>query len=75
MSYFPYGGSYPEPKRNEPVCVKPVNPLPDNKMSNSTGDAGQDGYSVLSRASRFDGRRPLIGGRQEIEGPNLALEE
>ena len=75
MPFIPYSGYYPEPKRNEPVCVKPVNPLPDNKMSNNTGDAGQDGYSVLSRANRYDGRRPLIGGRTEVETPNLALEE
>lgn len=64
MALWPYSGLYPEAKRNEPVEVPPVNPLPDNAMSMDTGDAGLDGYSVLSRASRYTGLRPLAGGAE-----------
>jgi len=66
MGYFPYGGVYPIPRRNEPLEVPPVNPLPENAMSNDTGDAGRDGYSVLSRASRWTGERPIAGGPSEF---------
>ncbi len=76
MGYFPYGGAYPTPRRNEPVEVPPVNPLPENAMSNDTGDAGRDGYSVLSRASRWSGERPPAGGPMEYvpEVPRLTEE-
>lgn len=65
MGYFPFGGVYPIPRRNEPVEAPPMNPLPENAMSNDTGNAGLDGYSVLSRASRYTGERPLAGGPSE----------
>jgi hypothetical protein len=48
-----------------PCKVTPANPLPDNKMSNDTGDAAKDGYTVLSRASRYSGVRPSIGKKDE----------
>ena len=74
--YVPFGGLYPEPRRNEPVKLKEVNPLPVNAMSNDTGNAGLDGYSVLSRANRHSGQRPLAGTRSDYEpmGPNLEEE-
>lgn len=74
MAGYPYQGIY-DPfgfqRRNRPVDLPDCNPLPPNKMKADTGDAGQDGYSVLSRANRFDGERPDIGGRPEFQGPNL----
>lgn len=72
MAFYPFGGDYPPfgyARRNQPVEVRPVNPLPENKMSSDTGDAGLDGYSVLSRADRYSGQRPSIDGRPEYWGP------
>lgn len=60
MGYF-MGLPFGEAKRNQPVNLKQCNPLPQNKMRQDTGDAGLDGYSVLSRASRATGQRPSIG--------------
>lgn len=76
MSAYIYDGFlYSEPKRNEPVCAPAANPLPENKMSSDTGDAGRDGYSVLSRANRDNGLRPSIGGHRTHPGPNMAQEQ
>lgn len=75
--YVPFGGLYPEPRRNEPVRLKARNPLPVNALSNDTGNAGLDGYSVLSRADRDSGQRPLAGTESDYEpiGPNLCEEQ
>lgn len=70
MRGYCIGGFYGS-GRNEPVEVPECNPLPPNKMSNDTGNAGADGYSVLSRASRIDGWRPPVGGRPADFGPTL----
>jgi len=76
MALWPYSGLYPEPKRNEPVEAKPVNPLPENAMSMDTGDAGLDGFSVLSRASRYTGLRPTAGGPEPApDFPRLTEEQ
>lgn len=76
MPLYPYEGFYGEPKRNEPVKVRPANPLPENKLSSDTGDAGRDGYSVLSRASRESGLRPLSeGGVPVCQGPRMSQEQ
>lgn len=72
MAFYSYGGIYPpfgEDRRNHPVVTRPCNPLPPNKMSSDTGDAGLDGYSVLSRADRYTGQRPSIDGRPHCEAP------
>ena len=77
-SFRPLGGIYDDlgySRRNEPVEIFPVNPLPDNAMSNDTGNAGADGYTVLSRASRETGRRPMINGVPQYEGPNMTEQE
>lgn len=71
MPGFFYGGIY-STGRNEPVDIPAANPLPSNKMSNDTGNAGADGYTVLSRASRFSGERPPVGGYPVFEGPQLS---
>lgn len=72
MAGYPYQGIY-DPfgyqRRNRNIDVRPVNPLPPNAMKLDTGDAGRDGYSVLSRASRQTGERPDIGGMDEFLGP------
>lgn len=75
MLVIPYSGIYPEPRRNEPQCSPPANPLPMNKMSSNTGDAGQDGYTVLSRASRMSGRRPAIDRSPYPEGPRFSEDQ
>lgn len=64
-----------EPKRNEPISVAAVNPLPENAKTSDTGDAGRDGYSVLSRADRMTGVRPLVGGTPVCQGPNFSQEQ
>lgn len=73
MSYYPYGGLY-RPSRNQPVEAPPVNPLPPNKMSNDTGNAGADGYTVVSRADRMTGER-TISGPSEVEYDRPRLSE
>jgi hypothetical protein len=74
MAGYPYQGIY-DPfgytRRNGPVELPDRNPLPANAMSADTGNAGADGYTVLSRASRIDGWRPDVGGAPEFLGPNL----
>jgi hypothetical protein len=72
--FFPYGGYYSgngHARRNEPVCVPASNPLPANKMACDTGNAGADGYTVLSRADRDSDMRP-IAGTSEPEGPRMS---
>lgn len=72
MSFYPYGGEYPFVRRNHPTEAPPVNPLPDNAMSNDCGNAGADGYTVLSRASRYTGERPLVGPENYVpQDPNI----
>lgn len=68
---FPFG----EAKRNQPVDLKPANPLPPNKHRADSGDAGLDGYTVLSRANPVTGVRPPTGGHPDYWGPNEAQEQ
>lgn len=72
---YPYQGIYDPfgfPERNRVVDAPPVNPLEPNAMKADTGDAGQDGYTVYSRADRYSGRRPDIGPNyQDFHGPKL----
>lgn len=78
MGVYPFGGIY-EPigfsRRNGLLEVPPANPLPDNAMSNDSGNAGRDGYSVLSRASRYSGERPISRAEPFYEGPRNIPEE
>lgn len=73
--FYPYGGIYDRvgyERRNRIVDVPPVNPLPPNSMRADTGDAGQDGYTVYSRADRHSGHRPDIGPcTEDYHGPQL----
>lgn len=68
---FPFG----EAKRNQPVDLEPANPLPPNKHRSDCGDAGLDGYSVLSRANPVTGVRPAIDGVPQYDGPNMEQEQ
>lgn len=51
--------------RNCLETLRPVNPLPENAKTLDTGDAGKDGYSVLSRARGNSSYRPRIGDLDE----------
>lgn len=77
--YFPYGGIYSpfgRSRRNQPVEAPAVNPLEPNKMSDDTGNAGLDGYTVLSRASRMTGERPPVGPETpEYFGPRMSEDQ
>jgi hypothetical protein len=76
MSRFqPYGGLYGEPRRNQPVEIPACNPKPQAPFSDATGDAGRDGYTVLSQANPVTGVRPQINGIPQPEGPNMAQEQ
>lgn len=68
---FPFG----EARRNQPIDIKPANPLPPNQHRSDCGDAGLDGYSVLSRANANTGARPPVEGSPEYWGPNQAQEQ
>jgi hypothetical protein len=71
---FPFG----EARRNQPVELEPVNPLPPNKMKQDCGDAGIDGYTVLSRADRITDQRPPARGHRnspEYWGPRQTDEQ
>lgn len=74
MAFF-MGLPFGEAKRNQPVDLAPANPLPPNKMSSDCGDAGLDGYSVLSRANRITDERPAVGGYPKYWGPNQDQEQ
>lgn len=75
MGYF-MGYPFGETKRNQPVDLKPCNPLPPNKMRQDTGNAGLDGYSVLSRADRMTGQRPATGdAHPDYWGPRQTEEQ
>lgn len=63
---------YPSSSRDETPVIPAKNPAPPNAMSADTGNAGLDGYSVLSRASRHSGERPAIGGMEDHPFPHLS---
>lgn len=54
---------YGHPRPGMPVTIKPANPLPENKKCLGTGDAGKDGYTVISCADRMSGERPAVGDK------------
>lgn len=58
--------------RNVPCKANALNPDPKSTTS-ATGDAGRDGYSVLSRADRETGARPPVGSRPDYSaGPRYS---
>lgn len=53
-----------------PVQIEPKRP--DNRaMDSSTGDAGRDGYTRLSRADRETGVRQPVGSDPVYAGPRI----
>jgi hypothetical protein len=76
-SVYPFGGVY-DPlgytRRNGLLEVPPVNPLPDNAKRMNTGNAGADGYTVLSRADRWSGERPISNAEPFFEAPHIPEE-
>lgn len=56
---------------NCPVDAKALNPLPENAKTADTGNAGRDGYTVLSRANRYDGERSIHGTVEQFGAINL----
>lgn len=73
--FYPYGGVY-QPigyeRRNEPVAIPECNPQPESKKRLDSGNAGADGYTVLSRASRYTGQRPPVEGYPVYSGPLMS---
>jgi hypothetical protein len=57
---------------NCPVDAPALNPLPENAKTADCGDAGRDGYTVLARANRYNGERP-ISGRDDPHASPLAI--
>jgi hypothetical protein len=70
-----YATFFPLSNRNETPVIPYKNPDPPNVMSADTGNAGLDGYSVLSRANRYDGERPAIGGVSDYPFPANTTED
>lgn len=68
-------GYWNQPKRNQPVDVEPVNPKPESPKTADTGNAGLDGYTVLARADRETGLRPMVGGTPSMQGPRYTQEQ
>ena len=66
---------YSPSSRDETPVIPAKNPEPPNAMHGDTGNAGLDGYSVLSRASRHSGERPAIGGETDYPFPHLNYED
>lgn len=78
MGVYPFGGIYDPigfPRRNGLLEVPPTNPLPDNAMNGESGNAGLDGYTVLSRANRYTGERTISRADPFYEGPHNIPEE
>lgn len=68
-------GTYGKPMRNQPVDVDAVNPKPESPKTADTGNAGLDGYTVLARADRETGQRPMVGGTPARQGPRYSEEQ
>lgn len=66
MARYPYYQG-----RDENAVIPAKNPQEPNAMSADTGNAGLDGYTVFSRASRYSGLRPAIGGEAEYPFPRM----
>jgi hypothetical protein len=65
-------------KRNDPVKLDDPRPLPVYEDSQHTGDAGKDGYTVLSRASpTAQGSPPPVSGvvGPAYQGPDQSFEQ
>lgn len=71
-------GSYGGVKRNDPTRLIPTNPRPKFAERCDTGNAGADGYTVISRADpNYAGRLPPVPGTdgQTHQGPDNSFEQ
>lgn len=65
-------------KRNDPVKLVDPRPLPDYGNTVETGDAGKDGFTVMSRADRHaQGNPPPVKGvvGPVYQGPDQSFEQ
>ena len=65
-------------KRNQPVKLGDPHPLINYGDDQHSGDAGKDGYSVLSRASpTYQGDPPMVEGAtgRDYLGPDGSFEQ
>jgi hypothetical protein len=65
-------------KRNDPIRMHDPRPLPVHDDATHTGDAGKDGYTVLSRASPdAQGAPPPVSGvaGPTYRGPDQSFEQ
>jgi hypothetical protein len=65
-------------KRNDPVRINDPRPLPVYDDGQHTGDAGKDGYTVLSRASpNAQGSPPTVPNviGPAYQGPDQSFEQ
>jgi hypothetical protein len=70
-----FGFFFGNHKRNDPYRLTPKNDG-ERRMSDATGDAGQDGYTVLSKADPDRaGSPPSVGGYSEHQGPDQSFEQ
>jgi len=72
MPDYLYGGVYDRwgyTQRNGLLKALPLNPLEPNAKTMETGNAGLDGYSVLSRADRTHGERTIAHTEPFFEAP------
>ena len=59
-----FGFYYGSAKRNQPVKLSDPQPVPDHgRTAIESGDAGRDGFTVLSRAEKdCQGQAPVVAG-------------
>lgn len=70
-----FGFFFGNHKRNDPYRLSPKNPRPTDE-SLATGDAGKDGYTVLSKADPDRaGSPPSVGGFPVNRGPDHSFEQ
>ena len=70
-------GAFGAPRRNDPIELANPHPVPFEDR-NDTGDAGVDGYTVLSRANRkYQGDPPEVNGAYGPSGmgPDESFEQ
>ena len=62
--------------RNDPVRLENPHPLPVYANIQETGDAGKDGFTILSKANPdYAGKPPLVGGTPTYRGPDNSFEQ
>jgi hypothetical protein len=73
-----FGMFFGNAKRNDPIQLNDPRPLTVYDDATHTGDAGKDGYTVLSRASpHAQGSPPPVSGvvGPAYQGPDQSFEQ